>query len=305
MAKGVTNSVANGVPTGGKPRRLRLGMVGGGEGAFIGAVHRIALRLDDHYELVAGALSADAARSLRSGAALGLDPQRVYASYQDMAQAERQRPDSIDAVVIVTPNHMHAPVAEVFLRAGFHVICDKPLTTTLAQALALRDLARAGDRVFCVTHNYTGYPLMRHAREMVAAGELGDIRLVQVEYPQEWLTEPIEQQGQKQAEWRTDPARSGAGGCLGDIGTHAYNLADFVTGLKLDQLCAELTTFVPGRRLDDNVNMLLRYQGGASNPVRGACCGPARWRRAMKTACACGCMAPWAASNGFRPSRMC
>lgn len=247
----------------GKPRRLRLGMVGGGEGAFIGAVHRIALRLDDHYGLVAGALSADAARSLRSGAALGLDPQRVYASYQEMAEAERLRPDPIDAVVIVTPNHMHAPVAEVFLRAGFHVICDKPLTTTLAQAVALRDLASTGDRVFCVTHNYTGYPLMRHAREMVAAGVLGNIRLVQVEYPQEWLTEPIEQTGQKQAEWRTDPARSGAGGCLGDIGTHAYNLADFVTGLKLDQLCAELTTFVPGRRLDDNVNMLLRYEGGA------------------------------------------
>jgi predicted dehydrogenase len=244
-------------------RRLRLGMVGGGEGAFIGAVHRIASRMDDQYQLVAGALSADPERARRSGAALGLEPRRVYTSYRDMALAERQHPDAIDAVAIVTPNHLHAPVAEVFLRAGFHVICDKPLTTTLAQAVALRELARGTGRVFCVTHNYTGYPLVRHARELVASGALGDIRLVQVEYPQDWLTEPLERQGQKQAEWRTDPARSGAGGCLGDIGTHAYNLAEFVTGLKLDQLCAELTAFVPGRRLDDNVNMLLRYQGGA------------------------------------------
>ncbi len=247
----------------GTTRRLRLGMVGGGEGAFIGGVHRIAARLDDQYELVAGALSADPQRAQRSGAMLGLDPQRVYASYEAMAQAERQRSDAIDVIAIVTPNHMHAPVARVFLQAGFHVICDKPLTLNLAEAVALRDLARSTDRVFCVTHNYTGYPLVRHARAMVAAGELGTIRQVQVEYPQDWLAEPIEQQGQKQAEWRTDPARSGAGGCLGDIGTHAYNLADFVTGLKLDQICAELTAFVPGRRLDDNVSMLLRYQGGA------------------------------------------
>ena len=247
----------------GTTRRLRLGMVGGGEGAFIGGVHRIAARLDDQYELVAGALSADPQRAKRSGAMLGLDPQRVYASYEEMARAERQRPDAIDVVAIVTPNHMHAPVARLFLQAGFHVICDKPLTLTLAEAVALRDLARTTDRVFCVTHNYTGYPLVRHAQAMVAAGELGTIRQVQVEYPQDWLSEPIEQQGQKQAEWRTDPARSGAGGCLGDIGTHAYNLADFVTGLKLDQIYAELTAFVPGRRLDDNVSMLLRYQGGA------------------------------------------
>ena len=248
---------------GGAQRRLRLGMVGGGEGAFIGAVHRIAARLDDHFQLVAGALSADAERAARSGAALGLDPQRSYRSYGEMAQAERRRSDPIDAVAIVTPNHLHVPVATAFLRQGFHVICDKPLASNLADALALRDLARSSGKLFCLTHNYTGYPLVRHARAMVAAGELGDLRLVQVEYPQEWLTEPIEQQGQKQAEWRTDPARSGAGGCLGDIGTHAYQLANYVTGLALDQLCAELTAFVPGRRLDDNVNMLLRYQGGA------------------------------------------
>jgi predicted dehydrogenase len=248
---------------GGAPRRLRLGMVGGGEGAFIGAVHRIAARLDDHFQLVAGALSADAERAARSGAALGLDPQRVYSDFAQMAQAERRRSDAIDAVAIVTPNHLHVPVAAAFLRQGFHVICDKPLASNLADALALRDLARSSGKLFCLTHNYTGYPLVRHARAMVAAGALGELRLVQVEYPQEWLTEPIEQQGQKQAEWRTDPARSGAGGCLGDIGTHAYQLANYVTGLTLDQLCAELTAFVPGRRLDDNVNMLLRYEGGA------------------------------------------
>ena len=251
------------VSAGRSGRRLRLAMVGGGEGAFIGAVHRMAARLDDQYELVAGALSADAVRNQRSGAAIGLDPQRTYDSYEAMALAERGRSDGAEVVAIVTPNHLHAPVAQVFLKAGFHVICDKPLTTTLVDALALREAARSSNRIFCVTHNYTGYPLMRHAREMVSAGLLGDIRLVQVEYPQEWLSEPLEQQGQKQAEWRTDPARSGGGGCLGDIGTHAYQLADFVTGLRLEQLCADLSTFVPGRRLDDNVNMLLRYQGGA------------------------------------------
>jgi len=193
---------------GGAQRRLRLGMVGGGEGAFIGAVHRIAARLDDHFHLVAGALSADAQRAARSGAALGLDPQRIYTDFEQMAEAERRRSDAIDAVAIVTPNHMHVPVAQAFLRQGFHVICDKPLASNLADALALRDLARSSGKLFCLTHNYTGYPLVRHARAMVAAGTLGELRLVQVEYPQEWLTEPIEQQGQKQAEWRTDPARS-------------------------------------------------------------------------------------------------
>lgn len=179
-----------------------------------------------------------------------------------MSEAERRRSDPIDAVAIVTPQHLHVPVAAAFLRQGFHVICDKPLASNLADALTLRDLARGSGKLFRLTHNYTGYPLVRHARAMVAAGTLGELRLVQVEYPQEWLTEPIEQQGQKQAEWRTDPARSGAGGCLGDFGTHAYQLANYETGLTLDQLCAELTAFVPGRRLDDKVNMLLRYPGG-------------------------------------------
>ena len=243
--------------------RIRLGMVGGGEGAFIGAVHRFAARLDDHYELVAGALSATPEKSMRSGAALGLDPARTYASFEDMARAEAARADGIEAVAIVTPNHMHAGPALAFLKAGVHVICDKPLTTTLAQARELETAARESGLVFAVTHNYTGYPMVRQAREMVQSGRLGDIRVVQVEYPQDWLTERLEDAGQKQAAWRTDPARSGAGGCIGDIGTHAYNLADFITGIAVAELSAELTSFVEGRRLDDNVQIMLRYANGA------------------------------------------
>ena len=251
----------SGEGSGGAP--IRLGMVGGGEGAFIGGVHRIAARMDGHYRLVAGALSSDADRARRSGAALGLDASRTYASYEDMLRAERERDDGIEVVAIVTPNHLHAPIAAAFLKAGVHVICDKPLTTTLQDALALQRLARDSGLVFCVTHNYTGYPMVRQARSMVQDGTLGDIRVIQVEYPQDWLTEKLEDTGQKQAQWRTDPARSGAGGCLGDIGTHAYNLAHFVTGIPLLELCAELTTFVPGRRLDDDVQILLRYANGA------------------------------------------
>lgn len=242
-------------------RRIRLGMVGGGEGAFIGAVHRIAARLDDHYELVAGALSSTPDKALRSAAAIGLP--RSYADYTTMAREEAARPDGIEAVAIVTPNDQHAPAAEAFLRAGIHVICDKPVTTTLADAERLRALARSTGRLFAVTYNYSGYPMVRHARQMVREGALGDIRLVQVEYPQDWLTELLETTGQKQAAWRTDPARAGAGGCVGDIGTHAYQLASFVTGLVPTQLCAELSTLVPGRALDDNVQMLLRYANGA------------------------------------------
>ena len=241
--------------------RIRLGMVGGGEGAFIGAVHRIAARLDDHYTLVAGALSSTAEKSLRSGAALGLE--RVYPDYREMAATEAARNDGIEAVVIVTPNDQHAPVAEAFLEAGMHVICDKPVTTTLADARRLEALAEKRGRLFAVTHNYTGYPMVRQARRMVADGALGTIRVVQVEYAQDWLAGPLESTGQKQAEWRTDPKRSGAGGCIGDIGTHAYNLADYVTGLEVSALCAELSTFVAGRRLDDNVQVMLRYSNGA------------------------------------------
>jgi predicted dehydrogenase len=241
--------------------RIRLGMVGGGEGAFIGAVHRIAARLDDHYTLVAGALSSTPEKSLRSGAALGLE--RVYPDYRAMAAAEASRDDGIEAVVIVTPNDQHAPVAEAFLEAGMHVICDKPVTTTLADARRLEALAKRQGRIFAVTHNYTGYPMVRQARRMVADGTLGTVRVVQVEYAQDWLAGPLEATGQKQAAWRTDPKRSGAGGCIGDIGTHAYNLADYVTGLEVSALCAELSTFVAGRRLDDNVQVMLRYANGA------------------------------------------
>jgi predicted dehydrogenase len=242
-------------------RRIRLGMVGGGEGAFIGAVHRIAARLDDHYELLAGALSSTPEKALRSAQALGLA--RAYPDFHTMAREEAARPDGIEAVSIVTPNHQHAPAAEAFLEAGIHVICDKPVTTTLAEARHLRALARSRGRVLAVTYNYSGYPMVRHARRLVREGALGTLRVLQVEYAQDWLTEPLESSGQKQAAWRTDPARAGAGGCIGDIGTHAYQLAAFVSGLRTQALCAELSTFVPGRALDDNVQVMLRFQGGA------------------------------------------
>ena len=244
-------------------RRIRLGMVGGGEGAFIGAVHRIAARLDDRYELVAGALSSTPDKSARSAAALGLDPARAYPDFASMARAEAARPNGIEAVSIVTPNHLHATAAHAFLDAGIHVVCDKPMTTTLEEARALADHARRSGLVFALTHNYTGYPMVRQARDMVRGGKLGAIRVVQVEYAQDWLAEAFEDTGNKQAGWRTDPARAGAGGCIGDIGTHAFNLAAFVTGLALDEVSAELTTFVPGRRLDDDVRAMLRYAGGA------------------------------------------
>jgi predicted dehydrogenase len=242
--------------------RIRLGMVGGGEGAFIGAVHRLAARMDDQYVLVAGALSSTPERSKRSGESLRLDPERVYSDFATMAQMEAVRSDGVEAVSIVTPNHLHAPTARAFLEAGIHVICDKPLTVSLKEAIALREIAEQSGRIFAVTHNYTGYPLVRQARDMVAAGELGEIRVVQVEYAQDWLTERLEDTGQKQAEWRTDPERSGAGGCIGDIGTHAYNLADFITNLPVLELSAELTTFVKGRKLDDNVSIAFRYANG-------------------------------------------
>jgi predicted dehydrogenase len=242
--------------------RIRLGMVGGGEGAFIGAVHRIAARLDDRYQLVAGALSSRPDAAQRSGLALGLDPERIYADYAEMAQAEAARPDGIEAVSIVTPNHMHAPVARAFLEAGIHVICDKPVTTNSADARMLRDLAHERGLIFAVTHNYSAYPMVRHARQMVREGQLGEIRVVNVQYAQDWLAEPIEQNGQKQAEWRTDPARAG-GGAIGDIGTHAWQLADTILGRPLEALAAQLSSFVPGRAVDDDVQVLLRYQGGA------------------------------------------
>ncbi|MEO1110452.1 MAG: Gfo/Idh/MocA family oxidoreductase [Pseudomonadota bacterium] len=238
--------------------RIRLGMVGGGNDAFIGGVHRIAARLDDKFELVAGALSSTPEKSLESGQALGLE--RVYEDFKQMAIREARLKSGIEAVSIVTPNHVHYAAAREFLKRGIHVICDKPLTSTLADAKKLVKAAESANALFILTHNYTGYPMVRQAREMVANGDIGKIRVVQVEYPQDWLTE---QQDFKQAEWRTDPERSGAGGSTGDIGTHAYNLACFVTGLTAESLAADLQAFVPGRKVDDNAHVLLRFEGGA------------------------------------------
>ncbi len=242
------------------PQKLRLGMVGGGKDAFIGGVHRIAARIDGHYELVAGALSSSPEKARESGEALGLAADRSYGDFTEMAKAEADRDDGIDAVSIVTPNHMHVGPAKAFLEAGINVICDKPLASTLDDARALARVSPKNGAKFLLTHNYTGYPLVRQARQMIANGELGTLRVVQVEYPQDWLTEEVHN---KQADWRTDPSRSGAGGCIGDIGTHAYNLARFMTGLELDALSADLTSFVPGRQLDDNVHIMLRFKGGA------------------------------------------
>jgi len=237
---------------------IRLGMVGGGEGAFIGAVHRIAARLDGGYQLVAGAFSSDAIRSRASGEAIGVDASRAYASWQDMLSAEREREDGIEAVAIVTPNHLHARVARDCLKAGLHVLCDKPLATSLEEAHELARVVRSCGQLFGVTYTYGG-----HARELVAAGELGEIRSVQVRYAQDWLSEPLEAIGNKQAAWRSDPALAGTGGCIADIGTHAYHLARFVTGLAPHTLLADLTSAVPGRRLDDNAHILLRFANGA------------------------------------------
>ncbi|WP_171167443.1 Gfo/Idh/MocA family protein [Ruegeria sp. HKCCA0370] len=238
--------------------RIRLGMVGGGNDAFIGGVHRIAARLDDKFELVAGALSSTPEKSRESGEALGLE--RVYDDFKQMAMREARLKSGIEAVSIVTPNHVHYAAAREFLKRGIHVICDKPLTSTLGDAKKLVKTAENSNALFILTHNYTGYPMVRQAREMVANGDIGKIRVVQVEYPQDWLTEP---QDFKQAEWRTDPERSGAGGSTGDIGTHAYNIACFVTGMRAESLAADLQAFVPGRQVDDNAHVLLRFQGGA------------------------------------------
>lgn len=240
--------------------RLKLGMVGGGQGAFIGAVHRIASRIDGQWDLVAGALSSDPERARASGAELGLAPERCHTDFAAMARAEAASADGIDAVAIVTPNHMHAAPAIAFLEAGIHVICDKPLASTMEEARAISEAVARSGKHFILTHNYTGYPLIRQAREMVARGDLGDIRVVQVEYAQDWLAEET---SNKQADWRTDPTKAGAGGCIGDIGTHAFNLASFVTGLRTEKVAADLDAFVPGRKVDDNVHVMLRFEGGA------------------------------------------
>ena len=246
---------------------LKLGMVGGGRGAFIGGVHRMAARLDGHWELVAGAFSSNPDRAAASAADLGIAAERSYDSFAAMAKAEAARPDGIDAVAIVTPNHLHASVAMAFLRAGIPVICDKPLTTTVEDAEALVRLVAETGLPFILTQTYTGYPMVREARALVAAGRIGRVRHVQVEYLQDWLAESVEREGQKQAAWRTDPAQSGVGGCIADIGTHAFNLATFVTGLVPQALLADLTAFGPGRALDDNAAVLLRFEGGAKGMI--------------------------------------
>ena len=246
--------------------KLQMGLVGGGEGAFIGAVHRMAAELDGRIALTCGVFSSDPVKSRRAGVALyGIDADRSYGTYDEMMAAEAGRPDDdrMDFVVIATPNHTHHPIARAALDAGFHVMSDKPATFDLAEAKELAALADEKDLVFGLTHNYTGYPMVKEARHLVRSGAFGEVRRVVVEYIQGWLAEREEATGNKQAEWRTDPARSGAAGCMGDIGTHGENLAEYVTGLAIESLCADLTTFVPGRRLEDDGNVLLRFAGGA------------------------------------------
>jgi len=247
-------------------------MIGGGRGAFIGAVHRIAAAMDGRAELVAGAFSSDPVRSKASGADFFLDPTRVYGSYREMAKAEAALPPELrlDFVVIVTPNHQHYAPARLFLESGFNVVCDKPVTFDLAQAIKLRAIVKRMCKVFILTHNYTGNAMVKQARELVRSRSLGAIRKVVVEYPQGWLADAIERTGQKQASWRTDPKRSGAAGCMGDIGTHAENLARYITGLRIEELCADLSTFVKGRKLDDDGNVLVRYKGGAKGVLHAS-----------------------------------
>ena len=248
-------------------RKIRIGMVGGGKDAFIGEVHRIALRLDGNYELVAGSFSSNFDNSKETGKKLGLAEDRVYETYQEMAEKEYDRSDGIEVVAIVTPNHLHVPVAKIFAEKGIHIICDNPLGLSSEEAIDLKNLVKSKKIIFALTHNYTGYPMVRHARALIKKGDIGSIRVIQTEYPQDWLTTKAEDSGLKQAEWRTDPKRSGAGGCIGDIGTHAFNLIRFITGLELDELSADIHTFVKGRLLDDNAQIMLRFKGGAKGAL--------------------------------------
>jgi len=253
-------------------RKIRYGMVGGGRGAFIGAVHRIAAAIDQQIELVCGAFSSDPEKSKASGRDFFLPTGRCYGSFEEMIRSEKKLPadQRMDFVSIVTPNHMHFPPAKMALENGFHVLCDKPATLNLAEAKKLAEVIKKSGQLYGLTHNYTGYPLVKEARDMVAAGKLGKIRKVVVEYPQGWLATRIEATGQKQAAWRTDPKRSGAAGCIGDIGTHAENLAEYITGLQISELAADLTTFVKGRKLDDDGNILLRFKGGAKGVLHSS-----------------------------------
>lgn len=252
--------------------RLRLGMVGGGEGAFIGAVHRMAAAIDGDWQLVAGAFSSDAGRNARTGELLGLDAARVYPSLDTLIVGERALPagERIDALAVVTPNHLHAPMAIAALEAGFAVLCEKPMAMNVAEAEAIAAAARTSDRPFALAFTYSGYPLIEEARVRVARGDFGAIRLVQVEYLQGWLSLPIDTAGNRQAEWRTDPARAGMGGCLGDIGTHAFQLAEHVSGLSVEAVSADVATHVPGRRLDDDVAALLHFAGGARGVLKAS-----------------------------------
>ena len=245
--------------------KIKLGMVGGGKGSFIGEVHRMAARLDDRYELLAGALSSDANTAKESALSLNLDKKRSYSSFDTMAEVEASLEDGIEAVAIVTPNHLHAQVAEAFLNNGIHVICDKPLTSSLADAEGLASIVKDTGLVFAVTYNYSGYPMVRQAREMIQNGDLGELRVIQIEYAQGWLATDIEKTGHKQALWRTNPAKAGIGGAIGDIGTHAFHLSEFVTGLQVKDLLADLDSMVSGRELDDNANILMKY----TNDVKG------------------------------------
>ena len=248
-------------------RRMRIGMVGGGKDAFIGGVHRIALRLDGNYELVAGSFSSNFDNSKETGKDLGLAEDRIYETYQEMAEKESARSDGIHVVAIVTPNHLHVPIAKIFAEKGMHIICDKPLALSTKEAIELKNIVENNKIIFALTHNYTGYPMIRHARSLIQKNDLGSIRVVQAEYPQDWLTTKAEDSGLKQAEWRTDPKRSGDGGCIGDIGTHAFNLIRFITGLEVDELSADIHTFVKGRLLDDNAQIMLRFKGGAKGAI--------------------------------------
>ncbi len=253
-------------------RRVRMGMVGGGRGAFIGAVHRTAARLDDHVQLVCAALSADPDRAKASAADINLPDDRTYTSYKDMLQREAALPaaERMEFVAIVTPNHMHHPVALAALEHGFHVLSDKPATRTLDECRDIAKLVEQTGLLYALTHNYTGYPMIRHARDLIASGSLGAVRKVVAEYAQGWLATPLEQTDHKQAAWRTDPERAGAGGCLGDIATHAHNLAEYVTGLDVQHLAADLTTFVDGRPLDDDANILLRFNNNAKGVLHAS-----------------------------------
>ena len=244
-------------------QQLRLGMVGGGEGAYIGNIHRLAARLDGAWQLVAGAFDVDPARGRAFAQSQGIDTARSYGTYQELIAGEKNRKDRVDAVAICTPNFTHYPIAKALIEAGFAVICEKPLTATIEDAVALEKLARDSGRFVGVTYTYSGYPMVHEARVRVASGEIGKVRSVQVEYPLEWMATAIERQGNAQAAWRTDPKKNGRGGSIGDIGTHAYHLAGFVTGLKLEALTADLATFVEGRALDDNAHVMMRYVGGA------------------------------------------